>query len=94
MSIIRHNYYFRLKASDKSIIYKIASVRNKKSSVFKLRINIFDCSIKLLITRFFYNEYSSVINSVWMDTRNGEDVEETIEWAIEEYAAQTIKYKK
>ena len=40
-----------------------------------------------------FNEYSSVINSVWMDTRNGEDVEETIEWAIEEYAAQTIKYK-
>ena len=38
-------------------------------------------------------EYSSVINSVWSDTRNGEDVEETIEWAIEEYAAQTIKYK-
>ena len=41
-----------------------------------------------------FNEYSSVINSVWSDTRNGEDVEETIEWAIEEYAAQTIKYKK
>ncbi len=41
-----------------------------------------------------FNEYSTVLNSVWMDTRNGENVEETIEWAIEEYAAQTVKYKK
>lgn len=41
-----------------------------------------------------FNEYSAVLNAVWSDTRNGEDVEETIEWAIEEYAAQTVKYAK
>ncbi len=40
-----------------------------------------------------FNEYSSVINAVWSDTRNGEDVDETIEWAIEEFEAQTLKYK-
>ena len=41
-----------------------------------------------------FNEYSAVLNAVWSDTRNGEDVDETIEWAIEEYAAQTQKYKQ
>lgn len=41
-----------------------------------------------------FNEYSAVLNAVWSDTRNGENVDETIEWAIEEYAAQTQKYKQ
>lgn len=41
-----------------------------------------------------YNEYSAILDAVWSDVRNGEDVEETIEWAIEEFASQTIKYNK
>lgn len=41
-----------------------------------------------------FNEYSAVLNALWSDIRNGEDVEETIEFAIEEYAAQTVKYKQ
>ena len=41
-----------------------------------------------------FNEYSAVINALWSDVRNGEDVQECIDWAIEEYAAQVQKFQK
>lgn len=39
-----------------------------------------------------FNEYSAVLNALWSDVRNGEDVQECIDYAIESYADQCRKY--
>lgn len=41
-----------------------------------------------------FGEYSDVVNQVWEDVRNGADVEETVNYAVEEFAAAVASYKK
>jgi ABC-type glycerol-3-phosphate transport system substrate-binding protein len=39
-----------------------------------------------------FGEYSTVLNQAWEDVRNGADVEETLDYAVEQFAAAVASY--
>lgn len=41
-----------------------------------------------------FSEYSAIINALWEDVRNGEDIDEVISDSIDEYASQCVKYQQ
>ena len=41
-----------------------------------------------------FGEYSDIVNQVWEDVRNGADVQETVDYAVEEFAAAVASYQK
>ena len=41
-----------------------------------------------------FGEYSTILNTAWEDVRNGADVEETLNYAVEEFASAVASYEQ